>query len=140
MTGSFDYLLRVAVRDLHEFEALQQTMDMAQLIHQAEYLMHNNRTLLYGPGRHGPGQNLFIYFHDTEENIVEFAADPAAMAAARARSQAWAAEHFGEVERLYPYSEWAKRALIMQAYAYHLDEDYESSRASAQRYIDFYCC
>mmetsp|Transcript_24618 Transcript_24618/g.45751 ORF Transcript_24618/g.45751 Transcript_24618/m.45751 type:complete len:86 (-) Transcript_24618:13-270(-) len=26
-----------------------------------------------------------------------------------------AAEVFGEVERLYPYSEWAKRALIMQA-------------------------
>ncbi|MEM7538012.1 MAG: VOC family protein [Chloroflexota bacterium] len=50
-------------------------MDMAQLIHQAEYLMHNERILLYGPGRHGPGQNLFIYFYDTEENIVEFAAD-----------------------------------------------------------------
>jgi len=26
-----------------------------------------------------------------------------------------AARYFGEVERLYPYSEWAKRALIMQA-------------------------
>jgi len=49
-----------------------------------------------------------------------------------------AAELFGEVERLYPYSEWAKRALIMQAYAYHLNKDYEQSRAAAQRYIDFY--
>ena len=49
-----------------------------------------------------------------------------------------AATYFGEVERLYPYSEWAKRALIMQAYAYHQDRDYESTRASAQRYIDFY--
>jgi outer membrane protein assembly factor BamD len=49
-----------------------------------------------------------------------------------------AARYFGEVERLYPYSEWAKRALIMQAAAYHLDKDYENSRASAQRYIDFY--
>ncbi len=27
-----------------------------------------------------------------------------------------AARLFGEVERLYPYSEWAKRALIMQAF------------------------
>ena len=45
---------------------------------------------------------------------------------------------FGEVERLYPYSEWAKRALIMQAYSYHKDRDYENSRASAQRFIDFY--
>ncbi|MBN9887406.1 outer membrane protein assembly factor BamD [Salipiger abyssi] len=49
-----------------------------------------------------------------------------------------AAFYFGEVERLYPYSDWAKRALIMQAYAYHLEKDYENSRASAQRYIDFY--
>ncbi len=49
-----------------------------------------------------------------------------------------AAEVFGEVERLYPYSEWAKRALIMQAYSYHQDEDYENSRAAAQRFIDFY--
>lgn len=49
-----------------------------------------------------------------------------------------AALYFGEVERLYPYSEWAKRGLIMQAFAYHRDRDYESARASAQRYIDFY--
>jgi len=49
-----------------------------------------------------------------------------------------AATVFGEVERLYPYSDWAKRAVIMQAYAYHLAEDYENSRSSAQRFIDFY--
>ncbi|WP_372609470.1 outer membrane protein assembly factor BamD [Aquicoccus sp.] len=49
-----------------------------------------------------------------------------------------AAFYFGEVERLYPYSDWAKRSLIMQAYAYHQDQDYENSRSSAQRYIDFY--
>ncbi|MEM6276857.1 MAG: outer membrane protein assembly factor BamD [Pseudomonadota bacterium] len=49
-----------------------------------------------------------------------------------------AAFYFGEVERLYPYSEWAKRALIMQAFAYHQDTDYPSSRSAAQRYLDFY--
>ncbi|MEJ8560193.1 outer membrane protein assembly factor BamD [Yoonia sp. GPGPB17] len=49
-----------------------------------------------------------------------------------------AAFTFGEIERLYPYSEFAQRALIMQAFAYHRDEDYPNSRASAQRYIDFY--
>ncbi|MBK1636288.1 outer membrane protein assembly factor BamD [Rhodovulum adriaticum] len=49
-----------------------------------------------------------------------------------------AAELFAEVERLYPYSEWAKRALIMQAYAHHRDRNYEDARAAAQRYIDFY--
>ena len=49
-----------------------------------------------------------------------------------------AAYYFGEIERLYPYSELAKRALIMQAFAYHKDRDYPNSRASAQRYLDFY--
>jgi len=49
-----------------------------------------------------------------------------------------AARYFGEVERLYPYSEWAKRALIMQAYALHRNKDYEASRGAAQRFIDFY--
>lgn len=49
-----------------------------------------------------------------------------------------AARLFGEVERLYPYSEWAKRALIMQAFTFHQNKDYENSRASAQRFIDFY--
>jgi outer membrane protein assembly factor BamD len=49
-----------------------------------------------------------------------------------------AAFTFGEIERLYPYSEYAQRALIMQAFAYHRDEDYPNSRASAQRYLDFY--
>ena len=49
-----------------------------------------------------------------------------------------AARYFGEVERLYPYSTLARRALIMQAFAYHEAREYELARASAQRYLDFY--
>ena len=49
-----------------------------------------------------------------------------------------AAEYFGEIERLFPYSEWAKRGLIMQAFAYHKDRKYELSRGSASRFIDFF--
>ncbi len=49
-----------------------------------------------------------------------------------------AAFYFAEIERLYPYSEWAKRALIMQAFSYHQHKDYPNSRSAAQRYIDFY--
>ncbi|MGC8202944.1 outer membrane protein assembly factor BamD [Aliiroseovarius sp. PTFE2010] len=49
-----------------------------------------------------------------------------------------ALRYFSEVERLYPYTQWAKRALIMQAYAAHLDRNYEDARAAAQRYLDFY--
>ena len=49
-----------------------------------------------------------------------------------------AAKYFSEIERLYPYSEWAKRGLIMQAFSYHKDQDYENSRSAAKRYIDFF--
>ncbi|MGR3563825.1 outer membrane protein assembly factor BamD [Phaeobacter sp. 22II1-1F12B] len=49
-----------------------------------------------------------------------------------------AAYYFSEIERLYPYSSWAERALIMQAYALHQGRNYAESRAAAQRYLDFY--
>jgi outer membrane protein assembly factor BamD len=49
-----------------------------------------------------------------------------------------AIRYFSEVERLYPYSEWAKRAIIMQAFSYHQDGQYEEARAAAQRYLDYY--
>ena len=49
-----------------------------------------------------------------------------------------AAFFFSEIERLYPYSELAKRSLIMQAFSYHADKSYPESRAAAQRFIDFY--
>ncbi|MGB7241731.1 MAG: outer membrane protein assembly factor BamD [Sulfitobacter sp.] len=49
-----------------------------------------------------------------------------------------AAFYFAEIERLYPYSDWAKRGLIMQAFSYHQDQDYPNSRSAAQRFIDFY--
>ncbi len=49
-----------------------------------------------------------------------------------------AAKWFGEVERLYPYSEWAKRALIMQAFAWHKAGKYPEARSAAQRFLDFY--
>ncbi len=49
-----------------------------------------------------------------------------------------AARFFGEVERLYPYSEWARRALVMQAFAFHRNQDYDSSRGAAQRYLNTY--
>ncbi len=46
--------------------------------------------------------------------------------------------YFSEVERLYPYSEWAKRALIMQAYSNLRAQNYEEARGAAQRFIDTY--
>jgi outer membrane protein assembly factor BamD len=46
--------------------------------------------------------------------------------------------YFQEVERLYPYTEFAKRALIMQAYTHHKAKEYPEARDAAQRYLDFY--
>ena len=46
--------------------------------------------------------------------------------------------YFQEIERLYPYTEYAKRALIMQAFTLHKSKKYEEARAAAQRFLDFY--
>ena len=49
-----------------------------------------------------------------------------------------AAEKFKEVERLYPYSDWAKRALIMQVYTFHKGKEYENVVSAANRFIEFH--
>jgi outer membrane protein assembly factor BamD len=49
-----------------------------------------------------------------------------------------ALRYFREVERIYPYTDWARRAIVMQAYAQHRDRDYEAARATAQRFLDQY--
>ncbi|MGH1368749.1 MAG: outer membrane protein assembly factor BamD [Maritimibacter sp.] len=49
-----------------------------------------------------------------------------------------AAKWYGEVERLFPYSELARRSVLMQAYAQHQDTNYAAARVAAQRFVDFY--
>ncbi len=49
-----------------------------------------------------------------------------------------AAGYFSEIERLYPYSEWAARSSIMEAYSWHRKGDYENARAAARRYLEFF--
>lgn len=49
-----------------------------------------------------------------------------------------AAALFDDVERLYPYSQWAKRAMIMSAFSYYEAAEYEQAAQAAQRYLDFY--
>ncbi|MFN3846932.1 MAG: outer membrane protein assembly factor BamD [Paracoccaceae bacterium] len=49
-----------------------------------------------------------------------------------------AIRYFQEVERLYPYSDWAKRSLIMQAFSQHKAKEYEDARSTAQRFLDTY--
>jgi outer membrane protein assembly factor BamD len=46
-----------------------------------------------------------------------------------------AAEKFEEVDRQHPYSEWARKSLLMSAYAYYSAGEYEQSVGAAKRYI-----
>jgi outer membrane protein assembly factor BamD len=46
-----------------------------------------------------------------------------------------AAKKFEEVDRQHPYSEWARKSLIMTAYAYYEAGDYNDSINAARRYI-----
>ena len=49
-----------------------------------------------------------------------------------------AAKTFNEIERLYPFSQLAKRAIIMSAFSSYQAGDDSNARASARRYLDLY--
>jgi outer membrane protein assembly factor BamD len=49
-----------------------------------------------------------------------------------------AAQYFDEVERQHPYSEWARRAILMQAFAHYEGNNYEDAVADADRFISLY--
>jgi outer membrane protein assembly factor BamD len=46
-----------------------------------------------------------------------------------------AAKKFEEVERQHPYSDWARKALLMVAYARYQARDYDDSISAARRYV-----
>jgi len=46
-----------------------------------------------------------------------------------------AAKRFEEVDRQHPYSEWARKALIMSAYAHYEGTSYDDSVSAAKRYV-----
>jgi len=52
-------------------------------------------------------------------------------------SRRWrlAAQAFDEVERQHPYSVWARRAQLMSAYAFYMDNDYDNAILSAERFL-----
>ena len=54
------------------------------------------------------------------------------------RNYILAAQEFDEVERQHPYSKWARRALVMSAYTYYLQNKYDESIASARRFLALY--
>jgi outer membrane protein assembly factor BamD len=46
-----------------------------------------------------------------------------------------AAKRFGDVERQFPYSKWATKALLMQAFSYYQANKYSDSLDACQRFI-----
>src|SRR6187402_1567530 len=46
-----------------------------------------------------------------------------------------AAKKFEEVDRQHPYSEWARKSLLMSAYAHYEGGQYEETISTAQRYV-----
>ena len=58
----------------------------------------------------------------------------------RLQRQRWsdAVDYFQEVERQHPYSEWSRRAILMQIYAYYQNGNYEESIAAADRFIQLF--
>jgi outer membrane protein assembly factor BamD len=46
-----------------------------------------------------------------------------------------AAQKFDEVDRMQPYPEWARKSLVMSAYAYYQAGDYDDAISAAQRYV-----
>jgi outer membrane protein assembly factor BamD len=55
----------------------------------------------------------------------------------RLGSQRWtdAIDYFQEVERQHPYSEWSRRAILMQIYAHYQNDNYPDAIAAADRFI-----
>jgi outer membrane protein assembly factor BamD len=49
-----------------------------------------------------------------------------------------AAKRFEEVDRQHPYSEWARKSLIMSSYAYYESGSYDESVTAAKRYISLH--
>lgn len=49
-----------------------------------------------------------------------------------------AAAQFDEVERQHPYSKWARRAMVMAAYTYYIQNQYEQSILTARRFVSLY--
>lgn len=61
-----------------------------------------------------------------------------AMSHMDAREYIPATKEFDEVERQHPYSEWARRSMLMSAYAHYQVNQYDEAILSAQRFISLH--
>jgi outer membrane protein assembly factor BamD len=76
--------------------------------HDDDYVPDNPADMLYNEG---------LYLLNTKQDYKE------------------AAKKFDQVDRENPYSDWARKALLMSAYAYYQSEDYDECINAAERYV-----
>ena len=84
------------------------------------------------------------YLHKNRKTDLSYVERPVdilyATGAQRLDQHRWAeaVDYFREVERQHPYSEWARRAILMTAYAHYEDGDYTTAIGDADRFISLY--
>ncbi|MDC0131368.1 outer membrane protein assembly factor BamD [Alphaproteobacteria bacterium] len=62
----------------------------------------------------------------------------AAVEALERQNYITASQEFDEVERQHPYSIWARRALVMSAYTYYVQNKYDEAVATSRRFLALY--
>jgi outer membrane protein assembly factor BamD len=79
------------------------------------------------------GDDKGIYVDRSVEDLYNSAID-------RMQSEEWkrAGDAFDEVERQHPYSVWARRAILMNAYVHYQDRSYDDAILAAQRFIQLH--
>ena len=77
------------------------------------------------------------FLAEPEKVAVEVLYNEAASALDKGKNDR-AADLFNEVDRIYPFSEWAVRAQLMSAYAYYSDERYDEAIIALDRFIQLH--
>ncbi len=79
------------------------------------------------------GDDKLPYVDRTVEDLYNSAID-------RMQAEEWkrAGDAFDEVERQHPYSVWARRAILMNAYVHYQDRSYDDAILAAQRFIQLH--
>ena len=61
-----------------------------------------------------------------------------ALARLHGHDEGGAAKQFDTIEKQYPYTQWSRKALLMQTYSQYQDGQYDDAVSSAKRYISLY--
>jgi outer membrane protein assembly factor BamD len=103
----------------------------------ASILLAATATLALAGCAHGRRNKLATADNAYQERPVELLY---ATGAERMDQRQWSAasQYFDEVERQHPYSEWARRAILMEAFANYEANKYDDAVSAADRFISLY--